>query len=89
MTGVSTLLFTDEERILAGAADPESHYFNVLLPRKMMIEAQYAERKNAWLDLQVLILTPIAIVLPDAVRRRAERLVGAPDASRAAKESIS
>jgi lipopolysaccharide/colanic/teichoic acid biosynthesis glycosyltransferase len=77
MTGLASLVFSDEERALDGVARPEDYYFDVVLPRKMAIESLYVQRKNVWLDLRILALTPLAIIFPGIARRYLQaRLTG-------------
>jgi len=76
MTGLASLVFSDEERILADAPQPEDYYYTVILPRKMGLESLYVQRKSFWLDALILIVTPLAIVAPGAARALL-RLVGA------------
>ena len=87
MTGLAQLVFSDEERVLAAAADPEGHYFDTILPRKMAIESVYIQRKSLWLDLAIMVLTPAAILLPAFTRRVVQRWVSSHGGTIAAKES--
>jgi lipopolysaccharide/colanic/teichoic acid biosynthesis glycosyltransferase len=75
MTGLASLVFADEERALAGVPRPEEHYFDVILPQKMAIETVYVQRKSLWMDALILLLTPLAIVLPATIRRFLTRLL--------------
>jgi lipopolysaccharide/colanic/teichoic acid biosynthesis glycosyltransferase len=54
ITDPSSLLFLDESRLLARAADPEREYVEVILPRKLQCAADYAARASLWSDLGVL-----------------------------------
>jgi lipopolysaccharide/colanic/teichoic acid biosynthesis glycosyltransferase len=60
MTGIASLAFIDEERVLAGASDPEAAYFQVVLPRKVALEIAYSTHRTWLTDLIILILTPLA-----------------------------
>jgi lipopolysaccharide/colanic/teichoic acid biosynthesis glycosyltransferase len=86
MTGLAQLVFSDEERVLAAAADPEEHYFGTILPRKMAIESVYVQRQSLWFDLAIMMLTPTAILLPALTRRAVVRWLSAHDGTIAAKE---
>lgn len=81
MTGLATLALVNEERVLAGADDPVAFYFHTVLPQKMAWEALYVRRRNFGLDLIILVMTPLAILLPGAARRIMGGLLGeaAPD----------
>jgi lipopolysaccharide/colanic/teichoic acid biosynthesis glycosyltransferase len=76
MTGLASLVFSNEERILADAPRPEDYYFGVILPQKMALETVYVQRKSLWLDALILIVTPLAILAP-GVARALLRLIGA------------
>ncbi len=54
ITDPSTLAFSDEATLLAGAADPEREYVEVILPKKLTLAADYAERATLTSDLCVL-----------------------------------
>lgn len=57
LTDPSTLAALDEAAVLAAAADPEREYIEVLLPRKLQVAADYAERASLRSDLGVLAQT--------------------------------
>lgn len=69
LTGLASLALTDEERVLAGSADPVAFYHQTILPQKMAWESLYVQRKNLGLDLLILASTPVAILFPRTVRR--------------------
>lgn len=54
ITDPASLEFIDESERLAGAADPEREYVDVILPRKVRRAAEYAERATLASDLAVL-----------------------------------
>ncbi len=79
ITDLATLLYRDEERILAGFADTEKAYREVLLPDKLALNLAYLERRTLWRDLQLIILTACYSLLPgafDAARIRRWILCG-------------
>jgi lipopolysaccharide/colanic/teichoic acid biosynthesis glycosyltransferase len=57
ITDPSTLHYAGEAEQLARAADPEREYVEVILPHKLALAADYAERATLWSDLQVLAQT--------------------------------
>lgn len=57
LTDPSTLAALDEAAVLAAAVDPEREYIEVLLPRKLQVAADYAERASLRSDLGVLAQT--------------------------------
>lgn len=57
ITDPASLAWIDEGRLLAGAADPEREYVELILPAKLQRSADYAEHATLWLDLRVLLAT--------------------------------
>ncbi|WP_353091145.1 sugar transferase [Methylibium sp.] len=54
ITDPASLAHLDESALLAQAADPEREYVEVLLPRKLQLAADYADRASTASDLCVL-----------------------------------
>jgi lipopolysaccharide/colanic/teichoic acid biosynthesis glycosyltransferase len=59
MTGIASLAFIDEERVLAASADPQKAYFEIVLPQKVALEVDYAKRRTWLTDLAILAVTPL------------------------------
>jgi lipopolysaccharide/colanic/teichoic acid biosynthesis glycosyltransferase len=57
ITDLATLVYRDEETILAGFPDPERGYRETVLPAKLALNLQYLERRSAVRDLKLLALT--------------------------------
>lgn len=57
ITDLATLLYRNEEEVLAGAPDPDRYYREVLLPSKLALNARYARASSAWSDLKLVLLT--------------------------------
>lgn len=68
LTGISSIAFADEERLLAATADPHRAYFEEILPRKIALELAYVQRRSWLTDLAVVLFTPLAPYFP-ALRR--------------------
>lgn len=47
----------DEEQMLARAADPEQYYVSTLMPEKIRINLEYAERRSLASDVLVIVAT--------------------------------
>ena len=62
ITDFAALEYRDEESILAGAADPEAEYVNVVLPAKIALYRRYLEERSLSTDLRLLARTLAAIV---------------------------
>jgi lipopolysaccharide/colanic/teichoic acid biosynthesis glycosyltransferase len=56
ITGPSQLVFREEERLL-DTDDPETTYVRDILPRKLLIDLEYARRHNLIDDMRILVLT--------------------------------
>jgi lipopolysaccharide/colanic/teichoic acid biosynthesis glycosyltransferase len=78
ITGIASVAFIDEERVLAAAPNPEVAYFETVLPRKVALELEYADRRTWLTDLAIVMLTPVA-GLSERLRRTAIRWM-VPDA---------
>jgi lipopolysaccharide/colanic/teichoic acid biosynthesis glycosyltransferase len=57
LTDLATLTFIDESRELGQAADPERHYVESLLPRKLELAVRYVDHRSFSLDLRILLAT--------------------------------
>jgi len=66
ITDLATLLYRDEERILAGFADTEKGYREAVLPDKLALNLAYLERRTLWRDLKLMALTACYSLLPKA-----------------------
>lgn len=56
ITGPSQLVFREEERLL-DTDDPETTYVRDILPRKLLIDLEYARRHNLLDDMRILVRT--------------------------------
>ena len=65
VTGVGSLVFRNEDRILAQApGDPKEYYDNVIIPLKGQLETWYFEHRSLHVDLLILALTLVAVPWP-------------------------
>jgi lipopolysaccharide/colanic/teichoic acid biosynthesis glycosyltransferase len=64
ITDLASLLYYDEERLLAGAADVERAYRERILPDKLALNLEYLNIRNPWRDLKLLVLTVWYGMLP-------------------------
>ena len=75
ITDLSSIVFSDEGDILAGAADADARYNAVIRPWKSRLGLLYIDRRSLWLDLRIIWLTGVAIVSkPRALRGVADIL---------------
>jgi lipopolysaccharide/colanic/teichoic acid biosynthesis glycosyltransferase len=64
ITDVATLLYRNEEALLAGSPDPERYYVETILPAKLQMNVDYLRRRSFSLDLRLILLTVWYSVLP-------------------------
>ena len=78
ITGVSALVFRDEEKILSDRADPVAFYRDEIVPIKASLETWYAKHASFRLDILIGLLTAYAIIRPGSrlVRNKVETISG-------------
>jgi len=57
VTDLATLLFRNEEKLLATATDPPAVYQETILPAKLMLNVTYLRSRSFWRDLKLIYLT--------------------------------
>jgi len=60
ITSLATIKYRHEESILAGTADLEATYFQVMQD-KLALELEYVERQSFWFDLRIIFQTLLVI----------------------------
>lgn len=65
ITDLATLVYRDEEEVLARFDDPERGYREAVLPAKLKLNLEYLERRTAARDLMLLALTIRYSFLPN------------------------
>ena len=61
ITSLATIKYRHEEEILAGVADLEAAYFQIMQD-KLALELEYLDRQSFWLDLQIIFQTILEIL---------------------------
>lgn len=83
ITDFASVVFADEGEILAGCSDPDLSYNQLIRPWKSRLGLLYVDERSVWLDLELIVLTALAIASRRtalrAVARRLEALGAAPD----------
>jgi lipopolysaccharide/colanic/teichoic acid biosynthesis glycosyltransferase len=64
ITDPASIMFRDEEALLARAPDPTECYRNEILPRKLDLAAKYATNHTLLGDITIILRTALAIVRP-------------------------
>lgn len=65
LSGVGSLIFRDEEKILQMFEDPRPIYDNLIAPYKSKLEIWYLENRNFWLYWKIIMLTIFRLFLND------------------------
>jgi lipopolysaccharide/colanic/teichoic acid biosynthesis glycosyltransferase len=68
ITDLATLVYRDEEEILAVADDPELCYRSQVLPRKLALNLEYLRERTLATDLRLLALTVRYSFVPEGFR---------------------
>lgn len=66
VTGVGSIVFRDEERLLTEAVDRDHCFKTEIVPYKAELEMWYAEHASLWLDIKLIFLTAWAIINPNS-----------------------
>ena len=66
ITGVGSIVFRDEERLLSAGGDPREIYRNVVAPYKGALEEWYADNVSFCTDIKIIILTALALLRPES-----------------------
>ena len=62
ITDLASLVYRQEESILAAHPDPEKHYREVVLPAKLKLSEDYMARQSLALDVAILFRTFLAVL---------------------------
>jgi lipopolysaccharide/colanic/teichoic acid biosynthesis glycosyltransferase len=82
LTGVGSILFRDEERLLARVDDPIAFDLSVITPYKGEVESWYVAHRSIGLYLELIVRTALVVLMPRAGFHQAllRRLPAPPDA---------
>lgn len=64
LTSPATIAFRNEEQLFVGIENREQYYVQHIMPQKMKMNLEYAQRATLWSDLVVILQTVCAIILP-------------------------
>jgi len=62
ITDYATLLYNDEQAVLAKAEDPEKVYLKEVMPHKLRMYEQYVKDQNLWFDIRIILATLLKMV---------------------------
>ncbi len=63
MTGIGSLIFRDEEKMISDAADPKAMYATIY-PYKGALEMWYQKNASLYTDFRIIFLTAWSIIFP-------------------------
>ena len=75
ITDLASIVFADEGEILAGAADPDLTYNQIIRPWKSRLALLYLERQSFRVDIQILWLTVLGAVSREKALRGVGRML--------------
>jgi lipopolysaccharide/colanic/teichoic acid biosynthesis glycosyltransferase len=61
----------DEGSILAGAADPEAAYLELIRPTKLKLQLEYVRRQSFFTDLKIILYTLAIVLVSSGIREAA------------------
>jgi lipopolysaccharide/colanic/teichoic acid biosynthesis glycosyltransferase len=66
ITGIGSIVFRDEEKILSQGGDPKEIYKHKILPYKGELEVWYQQNISFWVDLKIIVLTFWVVIFPES-----------------------
>ena len=70
VTDPASLVYRNEDDVLAGSADPELHYREFVLPHKLNLSLPYIRQASLWLDVKLVLITVRQVLFPATSWRR-------------------
>ena len=62
LSGLGSIAFRDEEKLLNAADDRERVYGELIVPYKMALEGWYARNHSLWVDSKLIIFTVVSVL---------------------------
>jgi lipopolysaccharide/colanic/teichoic acid biosynthesis glycosyltransferase len=62
ITDYASIVFVDENDILAKSADPEQAYIQEIMPAKLALNRKYIDEKGLLTDLRIIVKTLLRII---------------------------
>lgn len=64
LTGIGSIIFRDEERLLDGHKDPVGFYNENIMPHKIDLEIWFIKNNTLWLYIKIIVITGWVIFFP-------------------------
>jgi len=75
VTDFASIVFADEGEILRASTDPDRDYNLLIRPWKSRLGLHYVAVRSPWVDLQLIVLTAVAMVRRQHALLRVQRLL--------------
>jgi len=62
ITDIASIEYRNENEILSSYDDPEKVYINIIMPRKLYLNSEYAKKHSFFLDIKIILLTIKAVI---------------------------
>ena len=62
ITDYASLLYKDENDVLAKYPNPEQAYIDIVMPHKLKINLEYINNRSFWMDLKIIALTAKGVI---------------------------
>ena len=66
LTGIGSIIFRDEERLLDGREDPIGFYIENITPYKSDLELWFVENNTLWLYIKIIFVTAWVVFFPSS-----------------------
>ena len=66
LSGIGSIVFRDEERLLSAKEDPKYYYQAEIAPYKASLEAWFVENRGMWLYFKCIVLTLLVVIHPSS-----------------------
>lgn len=64
LTGIGSIIFRDEERLLDGHEDPVGFYNENITPYKSELEIWFVQNNSLWLHIKIIFVTAWVVIFP-------------------------
>ncbi len=78
ITDWASIWNSNEAEVLAGSADPDQAYLELIRPTKIRLQIKYVRERSFLTDLKIIFLTLLAILRPESQAVRELRQAGNP-----------
>ena len=62
ITELASIVYRDENDVLAKSEDPEATYINEIVPKKIELNMEYMQKMGFWYDIKLIFMTFAAIL---------------------------